>query len=116
MTYYSAVSGEAFAKIKSGQRLIEPRLNDDAHKNIRVGDMLVLTNRDQTGQELVAKVVGVLRYPSFIEMFHVNGPSRFGTDDEASLLAEMHHYYKTEAEVRHGVLGIKLHLLKSAKL
>ncbi len=116
MTYYSQVSHEAFAKIKSGHRLIEPRLNDDAHKQIRVGDMLMLTNRDQPTQQLVAKVVGILRYPSFIEMFHLNDLSRFGSEDEGELLAEMHHYYTTEQEVHHGVLGLKLHLMKSVRV
>jgi ASC-1-like (ASCH) protein len=114
MTFYSHVSSEAFKKIKSGRRIIEPRLNDEAHKQVRPGDILVLTNRE-TNQELVAKVVGVLRYPSFVEMFHMNDIGRFGSDDELELLGEMHHYYATTQEIKNGVLGIKLHVLKAGK-
>jgi ASC-1-like (ASCH) protein len=111
MTFYSQVSDTAFVLIKSRRRLIEPRINDDAHRQIRPGDLLVMTNR-KTKEEMVAKVVGVLRYPSFVEMFHANGTARFGEDDERQLLAEMHHYYQTEDEIKHGVLGLKLHVLK----
>lgn len=114
MTFYSQVSREAFDKIKSGKRIIEPRLNDEVHKKVRPGDLLVLTNRE-TKQELVAKVVGVLRYPSFVEMFHINHVGRFGADDELELLQEMHHYYTTAQEISHGVLGLKLHVLRSAQ-
>jgi ASC-1-like (ASCH) protein len=115
MTFYSQISREAFDKIKSGRRIIEPRLNDDVHKQVRPGDLLVLTDRE-TKKELVAKVVGVLRYPSFVEMFHNNHVSRFGTNDELELLTEMHHYYSTAQEIKNGVLGLKLHVLKSGKL
>ncbi len=115
MTFYSQVSHEAFEKIKSGKRIIEPRLNDEAHKQVRPGDLLVLTDRE-TKKELVAKVVGVLRYPSFVEMFHINHIGRFGSDDELELLGEMHHYYTTAQEIAHGVLGIKLHVLKSGRI
>jgi ASC-1-like (ASCH) protein len=114
VTYYSQVSDATFMLIKSKRRLIEPRLNDDAHRQIRPGDLLVMTNR-QTKAELVTKVVGVLRYPSFVEMFHVNHASRFGIEDERALLAEMHHYYTTEDEIKHGVLGLKLHVLKNGE-
>jgi ASC-1-like (ASCH) protein len=114
VTYYSQVSDVTFALIKSKRRLIEPRLNDDNHRQIRPGDLLVMINR-KTKAEMVTKIVGVLRYPSFVEMFHVNHAHRFGTDDARELLAEMHHYYTTEDEIKHGVLGLKLHVLKNGE-
>jgi ASC-1-like (ASCH) protein len=114
VTYYSQVSDATFMLIKSRRRLIEPRLNDDTHRQIRPGDLLVLINR-KTKAEMVAKIVGVLRYPSFVEMFHVNHANRFGADDARDLLTEVHHYYATEDEVKHGVLGLKLHVLKNGE-
>lgn len=114
MTHYSVVSQTVFAKIKHGERIIEPRINDDAHRNIRPGDLIVITNRD-THEEVVTKVVGVLRYPSFVEMLQANPPSRFGVEDERDVIAEMRRYYTADQEVDHGVLGIKLHLLQAPK-
>jgi ASC-1-like (ASCH) protein len=111
MTHYSQIADRPFQQIKRGERLIEPRLNDDAHRKIRPGDLIIITNRT-TGEEVVTKVVGVLRYPSFIELLQANPPKRFGVEDERAVLAEMRHYYTAEQEMEHGVLGIKLHLLK----
>ena len=111
MTHYSHVSDGPFQQIKRGERLIEPRLNDDAHRKIRPGDMIIITNRD-SGEEIIAKVVGVLRYPSFVELLQAYPPARFGVEDERDVLTEMRHYYTQEQEIEHGVLGIKLHLLK----
>lgn len=114
MTHYSEVADGVFAQIKRGARVIEPRLNDDAHRRIRPGDMIVVRNR-ATKQELITKVVGVLRYPSFVEMLQANPASRFGVDDEHEILNEMRRYYTTDQEIANGVLGIKLHLLQGEK-
>jgi ASC-1-like (ASCH) protein len=114
MTHYSVVADGPFQQIENGERLIEPRLNDDAHKAIRPGDLIVITNR-ATRQELVAKVVGILRYPSFMELLQAYPPARFGVADERDVLAEMRRYYTPQQEMKNGVLGIKLHLLKGTK-
>lgn len=111
MTHYSVVSGGVFAQITKGERIIEPRLNDDDHRRIRPGDLIIVTNRD-TRDEVVTKVVGVLRYPSFVELFQAYPPARFGVPDERDILAEMRRYYTPDQEMTHGVLGIKLHVLK----
>lgn len=114
MTHYSVVSEGAFAQIKQGERIIEPRLNDEAHRRIRPGDLIVVTNRS-TREEVVTKVVGVLRYPSFVELLQVYPPERFGAPDERAVLTEMRRYYTHDQEITHGVLGIKLHVLRGAK-
>jgi ASC-1-like (ASCH) protein len=114
MTHYSEVADGAFVQIKKGLRVIEPRLNDDAHRQIRPGDMIVVTNRT-TREDLIAKVVGILRYPSFVELLQTNPTARFGVEDEREILAEMRRYYTADQEIAHGVLGIKLHLLQGEK-
>jgi ASC-1-like (ASCH) protein len=111
MTHYSQIADGPFQQIKQGERLIEPRLNDEAHRKIRPGDLIIITNRS-SGEEVVTKVVGVLRYPSFVELLQAYPPKRFGVDDEREMLREMRQYYTQEQEMAHGVLGIKLHLLK----
>ncbi|HSW81465.1 MAG TPA: ASCH domain-containing protein, partial [Candidatus Saccharimonas sp.] len=113
MTHYSVVADGPFQQIKNGERLIEPRLNDKAHKAIRPGDLIVLTNRTSR-EEIITKVVGVLRYPSFVELLQAYPAARFGADDDRTVLTEMRRYYTPEQEMTHGVLGIKLHLLKAA--
>lgn len=100
-----------FARIAAGQRQIEPRLYDQAHRAIRAGDLILFQNRD-TKAEVLTKVVGLLRFNSFVELFQAYPPTRFGVSDERDMLTEMQRTYTAEQEAEHGVLGIKLHLLK----
>lgn len=112
MTHYSEVADSVFLQIKQGHKIIEPRLNDDAHKRLRLGDMIVIINRT-TREEVVAKVVGMLRYPTFEALFAAFPPKYFGVDDVQSIRHEVSRWYHTDAEVAYGVLGIKLHVLRA---
>lgn len=112
MTHYSQVSDHTFKLIASGRRQIEPRLADAAHQNLKIGDLIMIANR-HTKQQLLVKVVGLLRFGSFVELFNAYPASRFGANDTQTLLAEMRQIYTSEQEINAGVLGIKLHRLKS---
>jgi ASC-1-like (ASCH) protein len=113
MTYSSEVSGAVFAKLDSGQMVIEPRLNDQAHRKIKPSDLILFVNRE-TREERLAKVVGLLRFGSFKELFNSYPPERFGAESDQELIAAMRRLYSTEQETEAGVLGIKVHLLKKA--
>jgi ASC-1-like (ASCH) protein len=113
MTHYSKVAGSVFAQIKHGHKIIEPRLNDAMHQRVRIGDLIVIINRD-TREEVVAKVVGILRYRTFDELFGAYPPSYFGVNDAADIRHEVAQWYGDEAEATHGVLGIKLHVLRKS--
>jgi len=111
MTHYSQVSDAVFARIAAGARQIEPRLHDASHRAIKPGDLILFQARGSK-QEVLAKVVGLLRFDSFVELFHAYPPSRFGAESERELLSEMQRTYTPQQESDHGVLGVKLHLLK----
>lgn len=115
MTYNSEVSAAVFAKIAGGQTLIEPRLNDAAHRKIKPGDLILFVNR-QSREERLAKVVGLLRFGSFKELFNAYPPQRFGAESEQELLGAARRFYSPEQELEHGVLGIKVHVLSSTGL
>ena len=51
-----------------GTKRIELRLYDEKRKNIKIGDIITITNA-QTNEEFEVKVVGLLQYSSFKEMF-----------------------------------------------
>lgn len=110
MTYRSRVGAETFNLIQSGQRIIEPRLNDATHRAIKVGDLIVCVNQD-TNEELVVKVVGLLRFGSFKELFNAYPSERFGKSEQ-ELLNDMRKYYSQDQELANGVVGIKIHRLK----
>lgn len=111
MTFNSEVSAAVFAKIIGGQAVIEPRLNDAAHRKVKIGDLILFVNRD-TREERLAKIVGLLRFDSFVELFHAYPPERFGGESEQALIKAMNRLYSPEQEAKHGVLGIKVHVLK----
>ncbi|HVI69786.1 MAG TPA: ASCH domain-containing protein [Magnetospirillaceae bacterium] len=113
MTHYSQVGPAVFAEIKGGHKIVEPRLNDVAHQRVRLGDLVVITNR-VTHEEIVTKVVGVLRYATFDELFAALSPSYFGVTDVAAVKEQVNSWYSPSAQRAHGVIGIKLHLLRAA--
>lgn len=102
-----------FAKIVTGQAVIEPRLNDAVHRKIKIGDLILFVNRN-TREERLAKVVGLLRFGSFKELFGAYPPERFGGESEQALIRDMKRLYSVEQETEQGVLGIKVHVLKKA--
>jgi ASC-1-like (ASCH) protein len=112
MTHYSKVAPSVFEQIKSGHKIIEPRLNDAVHRHVKLGDLIVIINR-QTNQEVVSKVVGVLRYKSFDDLFAAFPARYFGVEDVPVIKQEVAQWYSTAAEQEHGVLGIKLHVLRA---
>ena len=113
MTHRSEVGADTFTLIQTGRRVIEPRLYDQAHRTIKIGDLLLFVNRNNR-QELVVKVVGLLRFASFKELFSAYPVERFGKS-ERELLIDMLRFYGTFQEIEHGVVGIKIHRLKSNK-
>lgn len=112
MTHYSKVAATVFDQIKAGHKIIEPRLNDAMHQQVKLGDLIVIINR-QTNQEVVAKVVGVLRYKTFDELFAAFPARYFGVEDVAAIQQEVRRWYSTQAERDCGVIGIKLHVLRA---
>lgn len=104
------MGNDTFELIKSGDRIIEPRLYDSFHRKIKAGDMILFINR-QTNAQAVAKIVGLLRFASFKELFNSYPTERFGAD-EKSLLRQMQKFYSSDDELKNGVIGIKIHLLR----
>jgi ASC-1-like (ASCH) protein len=112
MTHYSQVADSVFTQIVRGHKIIEPRINDAVHQKVRIGDLIVIINRT-TRQEVVAKVVGVLRYPTFDALFAAFPPRYFGVADIGEITQEVSRWYNPAAEAEYGVLGIKLHVLRA---
>lgn len=111
MTHYSLVSPAAFYQIRDGRKIIEPRLNDAAHQRVRLGDLVVMVNRE-TRQEVVTKVVGVLRYASFEQLFAAFPPRYFGVASAAEALQEVNRWCPPQAAQASGVVGVKVHVLR----
>lgn len=84
---------EPFEAIKNGAKSIEFRLYNKKRQAVNLGDEIVFTNREAPDQVVKAKVIGLLRYHSFKELFSRNGYGRFGGSSDDWLINQIHEFY-----------------------
>jgi ASC-1-like (ASCH) protein len=98
--------------IKNGTKRIELRLYDEKRRQISIGDVIEFSKSNNNKFE--AKVIGLLRYNSFQNLF---------CDFDISLLADssmtktelenvLNEFYSVEQQIEYGVVGIRIELLK----
>ena len=68
MAHKMNLNPEPFEMIRSGQKTIELRLNDEKRKQIKAGDIIEF-NQTETGEKLITKVIAVYRFDSFAELY-----------------------------------------------
>jgi ASC-1-like (ASCH) protein len=102
---------EPFNAIASGKKTIESRLFDEKRKLIKVGDTIKFTNREQPDQTVSVKVIGLLKYETFEDLFSHNDPRKFGGPTKEWLLDQVHEFYSRDDELVDGVIGIEFVIL-----
>lgn len=115
MKHHMRLNPGPFAGIKSGAQQIESRLNDEKRQQIRIGDEIEFADRE-SGETFVARVIELLRYPTFDELFSSQSPQMFGGENQQELLDAVYKYYSPEDEQHFGVIGIKLQVLPATNL
>jgi len=58
-----------YESIKSGAKTIESRLYDAKRQLINIGDEVLFTNRENTAETLRVRVIGLLRYATFRDLW-----------------------------------------------
>lgn len=101
---------EPFEAIANGTKTIESRLYDEKRQQIQLGDELIFTNREAPDQTVTAKVIGLLRYPTFHEMFSHNDPAKFGGESVKWLEDQISEFYSVDDQQENGVVGIEFTL------
>lgn len=97
-----------FAKIKSGQKTIELRLDDEKRSIIRVGDKIEFTEVE-TGERLTATVINLHRFANFEELYSRLPPEKCGyAAGENAQPGDMNAYYTREQREKYGALGIEI--------
>ena len=97
-----------FDYIKKGTKRIELRLFDEKRQKIRLGDIIEFTNPD--GETLAVKVVGLLRYGSFEDLFRDFDISMLADASmtKRELLDVLNGFYPLEKQHEMGVVGIRV--------
>lgn len=100
-----------FNAIAAGGKVIESRLYDEKRQLIKLGDMITFINRESPEQTVEAKVVGLLRYTTFHDLFTNNNPAKFGGESVEWLEDQISEFYTPEDQQRYGVVGIEFELV-----
>lgn len=109
-THHMKLAQIPFDMIASGEKTCEARLYDEKRRQIDLGDTIIFRQVD-TQQTLEVKVIGLLRYETFGDMFAHVGVERFGGTDPESMTEVMLEYYDQARQDAYGVLGIELALV-----
>lgn len=111
ITHQLKLATEPFNAITSGNKTIESRLYDDKRQKIQIGDQIVFTNRDNPSQIATVKVVGLLRYATFHDLFSHNDPRKFDGESVEWLENQMNEFYPLDEQLQNGVIGIEFILI-----
>ncbi|MDE2144952.1 MAG: ASCH domain-containing protein [Patescibacteria group bacterium] len=113
MTIYKMkLSAVPFEKIVSGEKVIESRLYDEKRQQVNPGDQIEFTSNDDSSRKVVTTVKALYRYPDFESMFSDFPPSYFGGASKEELLRGIGAFYSKEEQIKYGVIGIKIGLVK----
>lgn len=103
-----------FEKIKGGQKIYEIRLNDEKRKIIDVGDIIIFKKEPDLQESIKAIVKDLIYFTSFKEMANTLPLDKVGFDHMTKDEVESIYYsfYSLENEARHGVVAIKIEVIK----
>jgi len=110
-THQLRLATEPFDAIVSGNKTIESRLYDEKRQKIQIGDQIIFTNREDPSQTATVKVIGLLRYATFHDLFSHNDPHKFGGDSVEWLENQINEFYSLRDQVQDGVIGIEFELI-----
>jgi len=107
MRYEMKLEPKHFAKVKSGEKNVELRLNDEKRKAITSGDVIIFTNTENAKERVAVRVDGYYVYSSFAELFSkVDNNKLLGCT-----LAEVEKIYTKQDQQKYGVKGIRFTLI-----
>ena len=101
-------------EIRTGNKTIELRLNDEKRKQISVGDTIKFINTEDSNDTLRVKVVDLFLFSSFAELYDHLPLLKCGYSEDNINTAspdDMEMYYSREKQNKYGVVGIEISLL-----
>ena len=100
-----------FDFMKEGTKRIELRLYDEKRSQIQLGDIIEFSKSES--DKLKARVIGLLRYDSFKDLFEDFDISILAdvSMTKEELLDVLSEFYTPEKQAQYGVVGIRLKML-----
>lgn len=99
--------------ILNGTKRIEIRLYDEKRQQINIGDTIKFLREPDLSESFNTKVVGLLRYNSFEDMFKDYDISVLADKSmtKEELISVLEEFYTKEKQTQYGVLGIRIELI-----
>ena len=99
--------------ILNGTKRIELRLYDEKRQQIKIGDIIKFYKEPKLKDTFRAKVIGLLRYNSFYDMFKDLDISILAdvSMTKNELMDELCRFYTVDNQLKYGVIGIRIELL-----
>ncbi len=99
--------------ILNGTKRIEIRLFDEKRQQIKIGDTIKFLKEPELNESFKAKVVGLLRYNSFKDMFRDFDISVLSDKSmsKEELIDVLEQFYTKDKQEKYGVLGIRIELI-----
>ena len=112
MKHEMKLQPEYYNFILNGTKRIEIRLFDEKRQQIKIGDTIKFLKEPELNESFEVKVVGLLRYNSFEDMFKDFDISILSDKSmtKNELLAVLEQFYTKEKQEQYGVLGIRIEL------
>ena len=106
---------EPFKEIRSGNKTIELRLNDEKRQKISVGDIIEFISTEDAKETLRTEVLHLYHFDSFDELYKNLPLLKCGYSEENIITAkpeDMEEYYPKEKQQQYGVVGIEIRALQ----
>lgn len=113
MEHEMKLQPEYYNFILNGTKRIEIRLFDEKRQQIKLGDKIKFLKEPDLNESFNAKVIALLRYESFDEMFKDFDISILADNSmtKEELINVLEQFYTKEKQNQYGVLGIKIELM-----
>ena len=100
--------------MKSGEKTIELRLNDEKRQKIRVGDEITFVHTQNERETLCCRVTALHSFENFAQLYKNLPVKQFGytmAELNTASPTDMDGYYSQEEQEKYGVLGIEIEKL-----
>ena len=113
MMHEMKLQPEYYNFILNGTKRIEIRLYDEKRQGIKLGDTIKFLKEPELSETFNAKVIGLLRYNSFEDMFKDFDISILAGESmtKEGLIKVLEQFYTKEKQEQYGVLGIRIELI-----
>lgn len=111
--YIMHLKKSPFESIKSGQKTIEMRLNDEKRRVLKKDDIIIFVNDDDSTLNMIkAKIIALHPYKNFEELYSHFDKVQLGyKENELASPRDMNQYYSNENIDKYGVLGIEIQVI-----